>query len=211
MSPAEALVARRALLATSDKRGLVAFARRLHGLGWSLVATSGSAELLRGAGIPVADVEVFAAAPPLLGGRLKTLTLPVFGGLLMRSGLAADEEDAIRWGFSPINMLVAGFYPLDDDRTPEADWIERIDVGGPAMLRAAAKNHRFVIPLVGPDDHELVLGALAAAAGDPAGVSLATRHRLAANAFRHASRYDQLVADAFARRYALDREGRPLP
>lgn len=201
----------RALLATSDKRNLAAFAGALHGLGWTLLATSGSAVLVRSAGIPVTNVEAFAGAPPLLGGRLKTLTLPMFGGLLMRSGNASDEEEAVRWRFSPIHMLVAGFYPLDGDDAghDEADWIEQIDIGGPAMLRAAAKNHRCVIPLVGPADYDRVLGALTGSAGDPAGVSLSVRRQLAGHAFRQASRYDQAIADVFARRYRQEEDGRP--
>lgn len=186
----------RALLATSDKRGLAAFSAALHRWGWTLIATSGSAALLRGAGLPVTDAETLADAPPLLGGRLKTLTLRVFGSLLMRTGYGPDEEDAMRWRFSPIHMLVGGFYPIAEDEAEPGggdDWIERIDIGGPAMLRAAAKNHKFVVPLVTPDDFDVVLAALAVSAGDPAGLSAGLRRRLARDAFDYALRYDQII------------------
>lgn len=194
----------RALIATSDKRGLGPFGRRLSGWGWDISATAGTAEVLRAAGVPVADAAVLSGHPSLLGGRLTTLSINVFGALLMRPGHARDDEDAAHWHFSPIHMLVVDFHDLEQAEPYGDQWIECIDVGGPAMLRAAAKNHEFVLPLVGPDSYASILDELAASNGDPARVSLRVRLALARRAFYCARRYDEAIEERLARRYELD-------
>jgi phosphoribosylaminoimidazolecarboxamide formyltransferase/IMP cyclohydrolase len=192
----------RALIATSDKRQLLELGRDLHAMGWEIMATRGTAALLRRAAVPVLDVAEVVNAPELLGGRMKTLSLAIFGGLLMRSGRLPDQEEAERWGFSPIDMLVVGFYDLDSSAvvgSGTGNPIDRIDVGGPSMLRAAAKNHEFVIPLIGSDDYGEVVAALEGSDGNPAGVSGSMRRRLAIKAFRAVAAYDRMVADRLDR------------
>ena len=192
----------RALIATSDKRQLPELGHDLHAMGWEIMATRGTAALLRRAAVPVLDVAEVVNAPELLGGRMKTLSLAIFGGLLMRSGTLPDQEEAERWGFSAIDMLVVGFYDLDssaDVGSSTGNPIDRIDVGGPSMLRAAAKNHEFVIPLIGSDDYGEVVAALKGSDGNPAGVPGGMRRRLAIKAFRAVAAYDRMVADRLDR------------
>jgi phosphoribosylaminoimidazolecarboxamide formyltransferase/IMP cyclohydrolase len=194
--PGDQVSRRTALLATSDKRGVTDLARGLTELAWEVVATSGTAAFLRASGVPARDVSELTRLPTLLGGRLKTLDTSIFGGLLMRRGDPSDEAQERRHGFRRIDLLACTFYPFEDAATGrrDADPLELIDVGGPAMLRAAAKNHAFVLPLVSPDDYPSVVSALKDAAGDPAGVPGDLRRRLAARAFSASAVYDQSIA-----------------
>ncbi|HWU86895.1 MAG TPA: hypothetical protein VN253_06455 [Kofleriaceae bacterium] len=183
-----------ALLAASDKRGLVELGRGLVDLGWELVATSGTAALLRESGLAAADIAVTTGLPTLLGGRLKSLHHRVFGGLLRRRGHDADEDEVRRFDFLRIDLLACNFYPFERATPAKDRRIELIDVGGPAMLRAAAKNHASVVPLADPDDYDAVLAALERAAGDPRGVSPSLRQALAARAFARTAAYDSAIA-----------------
>ncbi|HEX4023838.1 MAG TPA: bifunctional phosphoribosylaminoimidazolecarboxamide formyltransferase/IMP cyclohydrolase [Steroidobacteraceae bacterium] len=183
---------RRALLSVSDKRGLAAFAAQLHRRGIELLSTGGTAALLADAGVPAREVAEYTGFPELMGGRLKTLHPRVHGGLLGRRGV--DDAIMQQHGILPIDLLVVNLYPFAatiaraDATYQEA--IENIDVGGPAMLRAAAKNHADVTVVVDPDDYDRVLGEIDAA-GE---TSIDTRAWLAAKAFAHTARYDALIA-----------------
>ncbi|HEY5019452.1 MAG TPA: bifunctional phosphoribosylaminoimidazolecarboxamide formyltransferase/IMP cyclohydrolase [Steroidobacteraceae bacterium] len=183
---------RRALLSVSDKNGLPSLAAELHRRGIELLSTGGTARLLAGAGLPVREVSDYTGFPELMDGRLKTLHPRVHGGLLGRRG--TDDELMRQHGIDAIDLLVVNLYPFAATiARPDcsyAEAIENIDIGGPAMLRAAAKNHADVTVLVDPADYAGVLAEIDAA-GD---TSIDTRSRLAAKAFAHTARYDTIVA-----------------
>jgi phosphoribosylaminoimidazolecarboxamide formyltransferase / IMP cyclohydrolase len=182
----------RALLSVSDKRGLVAFARELVALRWELVSTGGTAEALRQAGIPVLGVEQVTGMPEMMEGRLKTLHPKVHGGLLARREHAGDRAALAQHGITPIDLVAVNLYPFRETvarpEITEAQAIEQIDIGGPALLRSAAKNHRAVIAVVDPDDYPVVLAALQAGAVPPA-----LRRTLAAKVFAHTAAYDAAI------------------
>ena len=184
----------RALLAPYDKTGLVEFAGGLRDLGWELLATGGTERVLREAGLEVTSVADFTGSPEMLEGRVKTLHPRVHGGLLYRRGHAGDEAEVAEQGLEAIDLLAGNLYPFVETVTRNgasfADALENIDIGGPAMIRSAAKNHPAVIPLVDPADYSVVLEALRGA-----GLDAAARRRLAAKAFQHVARYDTLVAE----------------
>jgi phosphoribosylaminoimidazolecarboxamide formyltransferase/IMP cyclohydrolase len=192
--------ARRALLSVSDKTGIIDLARELGRLGFELVSTGGTARAIAGAGLAVTEVSSLTGFPEIMDGRVKTLHPRVHGALLGRAGV--DEAVMSEHGIAPIELLVVNLYPFAETvarpgcRYEEA--IENIDVGGPAMLRAAAKNHARVAVLVNPADYAGVLAELSAG-----GVGEATRRRLAAKAFGHTAAYDALVS-AWLRREQRD-------
>jgi phosphoribosylaminoimidazolecarboxamide formyltransferase / IMP cyclohydrolase len=191
---------RRALLSVSDKTDLLPLARALARRSVELVSTGGTARLLTENGVPVREVAAYTGFPEIMDGRVKTLHPKIHGGLLGRRGV--DDAVMARHDIPPIDLLVVNLYPFA--RTvarPDAshqDAIENIDIGGPAMLRAAAKNHESVLVAVDPADYELVLGELEAHGG---ATTLATRARLAAKAFAHTAQYDAMVS-----RYLLGRD-----
>ena len=183
---------RRALLSVSDKTGIVDLARGLDALGVMLISTGGTARALREAGLAVTDVSQVTGFPEIMDGRVKTLHPSVHGALLGRRGV--DDAIMAEFGIAPIDLLVVNLYPFErvanqHDSTLD-DTIENIDIGGPAMLRAAAKNHERVAVAVDPVDYAELLDALS-----KGGTSLALRRRLAASAFAHTARYDGLIAN----------------
>src|SRR2546429_6668035 len=147
----------RALLSVSDKRGIVDFARELAGLGWEIVSTGGTAEALRREGIPVVRVEEITGFPEMMEGRVKTLHPNVHGALLARRENSADLAAMKQHGITPIDLVAVNLYPFRETvakpQTTFAQAIEQIDIGGPSMLRSAAKNHQSVIVIVDPDDY----------------------------------------------------------
>ena len=188
---------RRALISVSDKHGIEEFARSLHGLGVELVSTGGTARLLGEAGIPVAEISGLTGFPEIMGGRVKTLHPLVHGGLLGRRG--TDDEVMREHGIEPIDLLAVNLYPFErtiarpDCRLAEA--VENIDIGGPAMLRAAAKNHADVATVSDPDDYPGVIEEMQRRSG---ALSAETRFALAVKAFAHTARYDAAIADYLA-------------
>jgi phosphoribosylaminoimidazolecarboxamide formyltransferase / IMP cyclohydrolase len=179
-----------ALLSVSDKQGLVPFARTLHELGYTLLSTGGTARALRDEGLPVTPVEDHTGAPEMMDGRVKTLHPRIHGGILGDRELhrAQAEQHAIPW----IDLVVVNLYPFEAATAAGADWataIENIDVGGPTMLRAAAKNHRHVTVVVDPSDYDRVGAALRGG-----GTSFELRRELAIRAFRHTARYDAVIS-----------------
>jgi phosphoribosylaminoimidazolecarboxamide formyltransferase/IMP cyclohydrolase len=184
---------RRALLSVSDKTGIVELARALAALGVQLLSTGGTAKLLAANGLTVREVADYTGFPEIMDGRVKTLHPRVHGGLLGRRGV--DDAVMKQHGIDPIDLLVINLYPFaatiaKPDCTYE-DAVENIDIGGPAMLRAAAKNHADVTVLVDPADYAGVLAELATS-GD---TTLATRKRLAAKCYGHTAGYDTLVSN----------------
>jgi phosphoribosylaminoimidazolecarboxamide formyltransferase/IMP cyclohydrolase len=182
-----------AVISVYDKTGVLEFARRLAGLGIEILSTGGTAKLLRDGGLAVRDVAEFTGWPEMLGGRVKTLHPKIHGGILYRRGLAGDREEAARHQIAPIDLIVVNLYPFEataakPDLTAE-ELIENIDIGGPAMLRSAAKNFESVAVVCDPADYAAVAGEIAAGRE----VSLATRLRLARKVFALTSRYDGTI------------------
>jgi phosphoribosylaminoimidazolecarboxamide formyltransferase/IMP cyclohydrolase len=185
---------RRALLSVSDKSGLVEFARGLAALGVELIASGGTADALRNAGLEVTDVAVVTGSPEMLGGRVKTLHPRIHGGLLARRDHAGDRADLAEHDLPTIDLVAVNLYPFETTvAKPDvtlADAIEKIDIGGPSMIRSAAKNHAYVAVVVDPADYAAVLAELEAEGGQ---LSDATRARLALEAFDRTARYDAAI------------------
>ena len=187
---------RRALLSVSDKAGIVEFARALKERGIELLSTGGTAQLLVQHGISVKEVAEHTGFPEIMGGRVKTLHPKIHGGLLGRRGI--DEAVMHEHGIEPIDLLVVNLYPFAATvARPDCsydDAVENIDIGGPAMVRAAAKNHASVTVVVDPGDYRALLDELAANQG---ATDTAMRQRLAAKAFAHTAQYDAMVSAYF--------------
>lgn len=153
----------RAILAAYDKTGIVSLGRGLIALGWELVATGGTARALRDGGLPVTEVADLTGSPEMLGGRVKTLHPKVHGGILYRRGLAEDEAEVERFDVPAIDLVAVNLYPFVQTVSGEGvtlgDALEQIDIGGPTLIRAAAKNHPSVLPIVDPADYDAVLAA----------------------------------------------------
>jgi len=185
----------RALLSVSDKTGVVEFARELAAAGIELLSTGGTAKALAGAGIPTTEVSAFTGSPEILGGRVKTLHPKIHGGLLYVRGDEEHEKQAAANGIRPIDLVVVNLYPFEatiarPDVTLE-DAIEQIDIGGPSMIRSAAKNYRSVAVVTDPSDYAEVLANLKDHDG---GTNLALRERLAIKAFTATSAYDRAIS-----------------
>jgi len=183
----------KALLSVHDKTGLVDFARGLHALGWQLIASGGTAKLLREHGLPVTEVSDYTGSPEILGGRVKTLHPAIHGGLLARA-TDSDRADLARLDFDYIDLVACNLYPFEQTIARPgvslADAIENIDIGGVTLIRAAAKNHERVTLVSDPRDYEGVLQELQAAGR----VSDDLRRRLAVKGFALTARYDAAIA-----------------
>jgi len=186
-----------ALLSVSDKTGLADFARTLAQLGFHLLSTGGTARTLRESGLPVQEVSDWTGFPEILDGRVKTLHPHIHAGLLANLNLAEHREMLEAMGLAPIELVVVNLYPFEQALragATEQEQIEQIDIGGPTLLRAGAKNFEHVAVVVHPSDYSWVAERLL---GD--GLSRADRALLAARAFRHVAEYDALIAQWFAR------------
>ncbi|MFA7433758.1 MAG: bifunctional phosphoribosylaminoimidazolecarboxamide formyltransferase/IMP cyclohydrolase [Gemmobacter sp.] len=185
---------RRALISVSDKTGLVGFARALAGRGVELVSTGGTAEALRAAGLKVRDVAELTGFPEMMDGRVKTLHPAVHGGLLALRDDAGHRAAMGEHGIHAIDLLAVNLYPFEATvarGAGQAECIENIDIGGPAMIRAAAKNHRYVTVVVDPEDYDAVLADLD---GNDGATGLALRRRLAGVAYGRTAAYDAAVS-----------------
>lgn len=195
---------RRALISVSDKTGLLPLARRLAARGVEILSTGGTQKALLEANVPVIGVEAYTGSPEVMDGRVKTLHPRVHGGILMRG--AIDEADLARLGGAPIDLVVCNLYPFEATvRKPgvtHAEIIENIDIGGPSMVRSAAKNHARVAVVVDPVDYDAVLAEIER----DGEVSSATRRRLATKAFAHTAAYDGMVAAYLS---SLPEDGEP--
>jgi len=187
---------RRALLSVSDKTGIVEFARELKERGIELLSTGGTAKLLESHGVAVKEVAQHTGFPEIMGGRVKTLHPKIHGGLLGRRGV--DDDVMHTHDIEPIDLLAVNLYPFATTvARPDCtydDAVENIDIGGPAMVRAAAKNHASVTVVVDPGDYRALLDELAATHG---ATSIAMRQKLAAKAFAHTAQYDAMVSAYF--------------
>ncbi len=186
---------KRALLSVSDKDGLVAFAEGLAKLGITLVSTGGTAAALRDAGLDVVSVDQVTEHPEILGGRVKTLHPRIHGGILGRTHIPTDVEEMEANGIEPIDLVVVNLYPFAQTVAAGAsddEVVEQIDIGGPAMIRAAAKNHARVAVVTEPAQYDAVLAELEMSDGD---LNEHTLKALALDAFRHTARYDADIAE----------------
>ncbi|MBJ6764207.1 bifunctional phosphoribosylaminoimidazolecarboxamide formyltransferase/IMP cyclohydrolase [Myxococcaceae bacterium JPH2] len=194
-----------ALLSVSDKRGLVPFAQGLVRLGFRLLSTGGTLETLKGAGVPATQVSEHTQSPEILGGRVKTLHPRIHGGLLGRPDLESDRAEMAANRIEPISLVAVNLYPFRQtvaSGASEDAIIEQIDIGGPAMVRASAKNFKHVAVVVDPDDYPAVLAELEAGKA----VGEATRRRLMRKAFAHTAAYDASISG-----WLSSQAGEPFP
>jgi phosphoribosylaminoimidazolecarboxamide formyltransferase/IMP cyclohydrolase len=186
----------RALLSVSDKTGLAEFARQLHEAGVELLSTGGTAKALRDAGLPVMDVSEFTGAPELFEGRVKTLHPKVHGGLLHKRDDKEHLAQAKEHGIPPIDLVVVNLYPFEETIAKEGvtleDAIENIDIGGPSMLRSAAKNYASVTVVTDPADYERVIAEMKEHGGN---TTIGFREQLAVKVFLRTSQYDAAISN----------------
>ncbi|MEQ9814367.1 MAG: bifunctional phosphoribosylaminoimidazolecarboxamide formyltransferase/IMP cyclohydrolase [Azospirillaceae bacterium] len=197
---------RRALVSVSDKDGLVDFAKFLADHKVEILSTGGTAAALEAAGLPMREVSQYTGFPEIMDGRVKTLHPRIHGGLLAKRGEPEHDAAMADYGIQPIDLLVSNLYPFEETLASGADdatCVENIDVGGPAMIRAAAKNHAFVAVVTSPKDYDLVMDAMAEHDGALPG---SLRRRLAALAFARTAAYDSALSLWFA-----EREGEHFP
>ena len=184
----------RALISVSDKTGVVEFARQLHQAGVEILSTGGTAKLLAENGVPVVEVSDYTGFPEMMAGRVKTLHPKIHGGILGRRG--TDDAVMQQHGIGPIDLVAVNLYPFEQtvarDDCDLASAIENIDIGGPTLIRAAAKNHAAVTVVVDSADYAALLEEMASSGGE---VSAATRFRLAVKTFEHTARYDGAIAN----------------
>jgi phosphoribosylaminoimidazolecarboxamide formyltransferase / IMP cyclohydrolase len=201
---------RRALISVSDKAGLVAFAQALVAGGVQILSTGGSARTLREAGVPVAEASEHSGFPEILDGRVKTLVPQIHGGILGRRDVPEHVAQMAQHGIAPIDLVAVNLYPFEATVAHGAaddECIENIDIGGPALIRAAAKNHDFVAVLTEPDQYDAVLDEIA----QHGGTTRTLRRRLAGEAYARTASYDAAIAawfaeqrgQAFPRRFAI--------
>ena len=201
----------RALLSVSDKTGLIELARALAGYGIDLVSTGGTAKAIAAAGLKVADVSELTGFPEMMDGRVKTLHPKVHGGLLAIRDNAEHEQAMKSHGIAPIDLLVVNLYPFEatvDKGAGFEECIENIDIGGPAMIRAAAKNHDDVLVIVDPEDYAEIIGALNLFKGS---TPLHVRRAFAAKAYARTAAYDAAISNWFVEQLADPRWPRNNP
>ncbi len=188
------MAAKRALISVSDKTGIVEFARKVANLGFEIISTGGTKKTLADNGIPVKGVSDVTGFPEIMDGRVKTLHPAIHGGLLGKQDNDSHMQQLAEQGITPIQLVCVNLYPFQQTIAKEGvtveDAIENIDIGGPAMLRASAKNHESVAVVVDPADYDDVLKGL-----ETGELSLQERRRLAAKVFRHTAAYDAMIAE----------------
>jgi len=191
-------VIRRALISVSDKSGLVVLGKKLEEMGVEILSTGGSAEVLGNSGVKVTGVSDYTGSPEIMDGRVKTLHAKIHGGLLNRQGHDGDERQMTEYGIYQIDLLVVNLYPFEETVASGADYktcVENIDIGGPAMIRAASKNHQRVTVIVEPEDYGRFLTEVEENNG---GTSLAFRKSMAAKAYRRTGGYDAAICSWFS-------------
>lgn len=204
--PQNNLFIKRALLSVSDKTGIAELAQALHQAGVELISTGGTAKTIRDAGIPVTDVSDVTGFPECLDGRVKTLHPKIHGGILARTSHQPDNKELEKLDISPVELVVVNLYPfkktIEDETVTPAEATENIDIGGPTMIRAAAKNFAHVCILSDPDQYAEFRSELE----EGNGIAFGTRRRLARNAFEHTADYDAAISNYFT---SIDAPGMP--
>lgn len=191
-------IVRRALISVSDKSGLKEFASQLVAMGVQLLSTGGTQTFLQGCGLPSQEVSDYTAFPEMMGGRVKTLHPKIFGGILARRELESDVASMTAHGMESIDLVVVNLYPFRETvAQPDVTWeeaIEQIDIGGPSLIRAAAKNHRHVVVATRPEQYASIISEMKSNNG---ATSLGLRQRLAAECFAATAAYDAMIAHYF--------------
>ena len=185
----------RALISVSDKKGLVEFSRDLSKLGVEIISTGGTAALLRKNNIDVKEVSEVTGFPEIMDGRVKTLHPKIHGGILALREKPEHRAQMKDHGITPIDLVVVNLYPFEETvkrKAPFAEVVEQIDIGGPTLLRAAAKNYAHVAAVVDPGDYDLILAEMRAQGGD---LSETAKFRLARKAFQHTAHYDGVISN----------------
>ena len=195
----------RALISVWHKEGVEELSKALSDMNWQILSTGGTARKLRAAGISVIDVSEATGHPEVFDGRVKTLHPAVHGGILARRDREDDMETLQELGYGPIDLVCVNLYPFAETaaRVPPAtdsELIEMIDIGGPTMVRSAAKNHKDVIVLTSPPQYEGIIEQLRSADGDPSAIDLETRAKLALESFQGTAAYDSAVSNELERR-----------
>ncbi|WP_457621726.1 bifunctional phosphoribosylaminoimidazolecarboxamide formyltransferase/IMP cyclohydrolase [Persephonella sp.] len=194
---------KRALISVSDKTGVVEFAKELEKLGFQIISSSGTARVLKENGIDVTEVSDITGFPEIMGGRVKTLHPKIHGGLLAVRDNPEYMKQLEEQGIKPIDIVAINLYPFEQTVRKGADLdeiIENIDIGGPAMVRASAKNHKFVTIIVDPEDYSCVITELK----EKGETSLETRRKLALKAFRHTAFYDSVISSVLNEKFSID-------
>ena len=203
---------KRALISVSDKEGIVEFAKGLRQLGIELISTGGTAGLLRKNSIKVIEISRFSKQPEIFEGRVKTLTQKIHGGILAVRDKKEHQEEMKRYGIEAIDMVVVNLYPFLETILKKdvqmKDVIEQIDIGGPAMIRSAAKNYRHVTAVVHPADYGRILEELQKNKGS---VSEETRLFLAYKAFKYTARYDATISNYLHNQHRISKQCHQLP
>ena len=201
--PTELMKIKRALISVSDKTGIASFARSLSEMGVAIVSTGGTAALLKSESVPTQEIEEFTGFPEILGGRVKTLHPRVHGGLLYVRTDPVHQQQLEQNAIEPIDLVVVNLYPFEktiqEPNVKIEDAIEQIDIGGPSMLRSAAKNYRFVTTVSDPRDYAVVLQEMQLHNGE---TTLSLREHLAIKVFLLTARYDSVIASYFNREQA---------
>lgn len=191
---------KRALISVFDKSGIVDFAKSLHGMGWEIISTGGTSKKLKEEGINVMDISDLTKFPECFDGRVKTLHPNVEGGILAIRDNDKHKQQMAELGIEPIDMVVCNLYPFKQTILKEGvsheEIIENIDIGGPTMIRAAAKNYPFVTVITNPEDYDQVINEIK----ENGDTTLATKELLAAKVFIHTAHYDSLIANYFTKR-----------
>src|SRR5574337_1077105 len=207
----------RAILSVTDKTGLADFARKLSGMGVELISTGGTAKLLRESGVTVKDISELTGFPEMLDGRVKTLHPKVHGGILHRREDPKHRSAVAEHGIQPIDMVVVNLYAFEKTAAKPGvqfeELIENIDIGGPSMIRSAAKNFQDVAVVTSPADYDAIADELARSGGE---LSTATKWHLAQKAFATTSAYDSAIASTLERvslngRFSLATEAEAFP
>lgn len=195
----------RALISVWHKEGVEELSKALYDMNWEILSTGGTARKLRAAGISVTDVSETTGHPEVFDGRVKTLHPAVHGGILARRDREDDMQTLQELGYGPIDLVCVNLYPFAETaaRVPPAtdsELIEMIDIGGPTMVRSAAKNHKDVIVLTTPSQYNGIIQQLRSAGGDPSAIDLQTRANLALESFQGTAAYDSAVSNELERR-----------
>ncbi|MDP3150927.1 MAG: bifunctional phosphoribosylaminoimidazolecarboxamide formyltransferase/IMP cyclohydrolase [Ignavibacteria bacterium] len=192
-----------ALISVSDKTNIVEFAKDLISLNYEILGTGGTAKLLKQSNVPCTEISDYTGFPEIFEGRVKTLQPKIFGGILQRRNLPEDQKEAEANGILPIDIVCVNLYPFEkvakNPNASEEELIENIDIGGPSLIRAAAKNHKFVSVLTHPSQYENFLTELKAGL-----VSEETRKRLAVSAYSHTAQYDTFISNTLENRFGFD-------
>jgi len=201
------MVRPRALLSVWDKQGIETLGKALASMGWELISTGGTSKTLRDSGLEVTDVSEVTNHPEIFDGRVKTLHPAIHSGILARRENDDDMTSISDLGYGLVDLVCVNLYPFQSTATREPpasdpELIEMIDIGGPTMVRSAAKNHNDVIVLTSPDQYNLAIGLLESSGGDPSGLDQNARRLLAKDAFRLTASYDAAVSNELERRFS---------